>query len=91
MTEQANIPIITVSVPMWGKEILNIGENAAYEAARRGDFQTKEVGGLLKVVVRPSARQLVGEDETAIEQIVDLLRKAVAVRDAQRRAKRKVA
>jgi len=68
MSEQTSLPI-TVSVPIWGKVALDIGENSAYAAAARGDFPTIKVGGLLRVPVRPAARKLGWDDEIAMAEL----------------------
>jgi hypothetical protein len=78
MTEQSILPI-TVSVPLWGRIILGIGENSAYAAATRGDFPTLKIGGLRRVPVRLAARQIVGDDEAAIAELASrLTREALA-------------
>ena len=51
----------TMSVPAAGKKYLNLGRNASYRAAKRGDIPTIEIGGLLKVPVRRLERKLSGE------------------------------
>lgn len=48
----------TVSVPDAGSIFLGVGRNAAYEAAKRGDFQTIKVGGRIVVPVAPLAEKL---------------------------------
>ena len=47
-----------MSVPDAGREYLNLGRNASYEAARRGDIPTIQIGKLLKVPVRAMERKL---------------------------------
>jgi hypothetical protein len=41
----------TMSVPEAGRTYFNLGRNASYEAARRGDIPTIRVGRLLRVSV----------------------------------------
>jgi hypothetical protein len=48
----------TIPVPDAGKLFFGIGRNAAYAAAKRGDFQTIEVGGRIVVPVAPLAAKL---------------------------------
>lgn len=48
----------TIPVPDAGKLFFGIGRNAAYAAAKRGDFQTIEVGGRIVVPVAPLAAML---------------------------------
>ena len=48
----------TVSVPDAGAVFFNLGRNSSYEAAKRGDFETILVGGLIKVPVAPLAKRL---------------------------------
>ena len=52
---------LTVSVPMFGRIVYGIGRNAAYDAARRGDFPVCEIGGLKRVPVRIALKAVVGE------------------------------
>jgi hypothetical protein len=46
-----NLPL-TMKVPEYGRKVLGIGTNASYDAAKRGDFPTIQVGGLLRVPVQ---------------------------------------
>jgi hypothetical protein len=46
-----NLPL-TMAVPEYGRKILRIGKNASYDAAKRGDIPTIQVGGLLRVPVQ---------------------------------------
>jgi hypothetical protein len=39
----------TLSVPQAGREYFDLGRNASYEAARRGDIPTIRIGRLLRV------------------------------------------
>lgn len=48
----------TIPVPDAGSLFFGLGRNAAYEAARRGDFQTIKVGGRIVVPVAPLAAML---------------------------------
>ncbi|NLS07637.1 hypothetical protein HGP14_30705 [Rhizobium sp. P32RR-XVIII] len=48
----------TISVVEAGSLFFGIGRNAAYEAAKRGDFQTIRVGGRVVVPVVPLAEKL---------------------------------
>jgi hypothetical protein len=41
----------TLSVPQAGREYFDLGRNASYEAARRGDIPTIKIGRLLRVPV----------------------------------------
>jgi Helix-turn-helix domain len=41
----------TLDVPTAGREYFNLGRNASYEAARRGDLPTIRIGRLLRVPV----------------------------------------
>jgi hypothetical protein len=41
----------TLSVPDAGRRYFNLGRNASYEAARRGDLPTIKIGRLLRVPV----------------------------------------
>jgi hypothetical protein len=41
----------TLSVPQAGRTYFDLGRNASYEAARRGDIPTIKVGRLLRVPV----------------------------------------
>jgi hypothetical protein len=48
----------TISVVDAGLLFFGLGRNAAYDAARRGDFQTIKIGGRLVVPVAPLAEKL---------------------------------
>jgi hypothetical protein len=48
----------TISVPQAGKEYFDLGRNASYEAARRGDIPTIKFGRLLRVPVVALERML---------------------------------
>ena len=62
--DKAPHPRPTISVPEAG-EMLGIGRNSAYEAARRGDIPTIRIGKLLRVPWIPLQRLLRGEKEEA--------------------------
>ncbi|ADV12958.1 hypothetical protein Mesci_3841 [Mesorhizobium ciceri biovar biserrulae WSM1271] len=48
----------TVSVPVAGAVFYDLGRNAAYSAAKRGDFETIKIGGRIVVPVAPIAARL---------------------------------
>lgn len=48
----------TISVVEAGKLFFGLGRNSAYDAAKRGDFQTIKVGGRIVVPVVPLAASL---------------------------------
>jgi hypothetical protein len=48
----------TLTVPEAGREYFNLGRNASYEAARRGDIPTIKIGRLLRVPVVQMERKL---------------------------------
>jgi hypothetical protein len=48
----------TMTVPDAGREYFNLGRNASYEAARRGDIPTIRIGRLLRVPVVALERKL---------------------------------
>lgn len=48
----------TIPVPEAGELFFGLSRNAAYEAAKRGDFQTIRVGGKIVVPVAPLAAML---------------------------------
>ena len=49
---------LTISVPEAGKRYFNLGRNAAYAAAERGDLPTIKIGRLLRVPVRALEQML---------------------------------
>jgi len=55
MAEEA---VLTLSVPAAGKRYFDLGRNASYEAARRGDIPTIRIGKLLRVPVAALDRKL---------------------------------
>jgi Helix-turn-helix domain len=48
----------TISVPQAGKKYFDLGRNASYEAARRGDIPTIKLGRLRRVPVVALERML---------------------------------
>jgi hypothetical protein len=48
----------TLSVPEAGREYYDLGRNAAYAAAKRGDIPTIKIGKLLRVPVRALEQRL---------------------------------
>lgn len=48
----------TISVIDAGRLFFGLGRNSAYEAAKRGDFQTIKLGGKIVVPVAPLAASL---------------------------------
>jgi hypothetical protein len=58
MTLEEALSRPTIPVPDAGSLFFGLGRNAAYDAARRGDFQTIKVGGRIVVPVAPLAAQL---------------------------------
>jgi hypothetical protein len=48
----------TLTVPKAGREYFDLGRNASYEAARRGDIPTIRIGRLLRVPVVAMERKL---------------------------------
>ena len=57
----------TMSVPQAGRIYYDLGRNASYEAAKRGDIPTIRVGRLLRVPVAAMERKLeqAGSDKAA--------------------------
>ena len=49
---------LTISVPEAGKRYFDLGRNAAYAAAERGDLLTIKIGRLLRVPVRALEQML---------------------------------
>ena len=50
----------TLSVPQAGKLYFDLGRNASYEAARRGDLPIIKIGSRLRVSVARLEQMLVG-------------------------------
>ena len=48
-----------LSVPEAGRVYLNLGRNASYEAAHRGQIPTIKIGKLLKVPIKAMERKLI--------------------------------
>ncbi len=48
----------TMSVPEAGRQYFDLGRNASYEAARRGEIPTIKIGRLLRVPVVALERKL---------------------------------
>lgn len=47
-----------MSIPEWGKLYYDMGRNAAYAAAKRGDIPTIKIGGKIRVAVITADRML---------------------------------
>jgi hypothetical protein len=50
--------VLTMSVPAAGKRYFDLGRNASYEAAKRGDIPTIRIGKLLRVPIAALDRKL---------------------------------
>jgi hypothetical protein len=48
---QADACCPTMSVPEAGKHYFNLGRNASYDAARRGEIPVIKIGGRLRAIV----------------------------------------
>ena len=57
MDDELTIPK-TISVPEAGRTYFDIGRNASYEAAKRGDIPTIKIGKLLRVPVIAMERKV---------------------------------
>ena len=53
----------TLTVPEAGRRYFDLGRNASYEAARRGDIPTIRIGRLLRVPVVAMERKLERVDD----------------------------
>jgi len=53
----------TLTVPEAGRRYFDLGRNASYEAARRGDIPTIRIGRLLRVPVVQMERKLESASE----------------------------
>ena len=53
----------TLTVPEAGRRYFDLGRNASYQAARRGDIPTIRIGKLLRVPVMAMERILEGDKE----------------------------
>ncbi|RWN47480.1 MAG: hypothetical protein EOS03_13450 [Mesorhizobium sp.] len=58
MTLEEALCQATVSVQTAGRVFFHLARNGAYEAARRGDFETIRIGGRIVVPVAPIAAKL---------------------------------
>lgn len=58
MTLEEALTKPTISVIDAGKLFFGLSKNSAYDAAKRGDFQTIRVGGRIVVPVAPLAASL---------------------------------
>lgn len=58
MTLDEALSQATVDVQTAGKLFFKLGRNAAYGAAKRGDFETIRMGGKIVVPVAPIAAKL---------------------------------
>jgi hypothetical protein len=53
----------TLTVPEAGRRYFDLGRNASYEAARRGDIPTIRIGRLLRVPVVQMERKITGQED----------------------------
>jgi hypothetical protein len=51
-----------MSIPEAGKRYFGLGRNGSYDAARRGELPTVNIGRLKRVLVRPLEQKLAGKD-----------------------------
>jgi hypothetical protein len=58
MTLEEALTKPTISVVDAGRLFFGLGKNSAYDAAKRGDFQTIKMGGRIVVPVAPLAASL---------------------------------
>ena len=58
MTLEEALKRPTISVPEAGRLFFGLARNAAYDAAKAGDFHTMRVGGRIVVPVAPLAASL---------------------------------
>lgn len=58
MTIDEALSKATIPVPDAGKLFFGLGRNASYEAAKRGDIPTVQVGGRIVAIVAPLAERL---------------------------------
>ena len=58
MTLEEALTRPTIPIPDAGKLFFGIARNAAYDAAKRGDFETIEIGGRKLALVAPIAAKL---------------------------------
>jgi len=58
MTLDEALSHASLPVQIAGQVFFNLSRNAAYEAAKRGDFETIRIGGKIVVPVAPIAARL---------------------------------
>ncbi|WP_042777829.1 hypothetical protein [Sinorhizobium fredii] len=58
MTLEEALSRPTISIPDAGAVFYNLGRNASYDAAKRGDIPTVEIGGKKLAIVSAIARNL---------------------------------
>jgi len=61
----------TLSVPEAGRKYFGLGRNASYEAAKRGDIPTIQIGRLLRASVVALERRLEEAGQTAAVKRLD--------------------
>ena len=52
----------TMSIPEAGKKYFGLSRNGSYDAAKRGEIPTVQVGRLKLALVRPLEEKLAGKD-----------------------------
>jgi hypothetical protein len=66
--DATSTPPKTLSVPEAGRLYFNLGRNASYEAARRGDIPTVQLGRIVRAPVVALERMLEEAGQTAADQ-----------------------
>jgi hypothetical protein len=74
---------LTLTVPVFGKLAYGLSENAAYEAASRGDIPTVDMSGRLKrVPVRVALLKIAGGDREVLKAVTkDLATKLIELQE----------
>lgn len=58
MTLDEALALATISVPEAGRLFYDLGRNASYDAAKRGEIPTVDIGGKKRAVVAPIAERV---------------------------------
>ena len=61
---------LTMSIPLFGKLVFDLGEAKSYEAAIRGDIPIIKLGGKKRVMVRAALARVAGGDVGILDALM---------------------
>jgi hypothetical protein len=61
---------LTMSIPLFGRLVFELGEAKSYEAALRGDIPTMKLGGKKRVMVRAALARVAAGDVGILDGLI---------------------